>query len=82
MNITERIKNIKSDVEGDDWNGMATLSDVEFVACECITRNRRYEGCNLLTSFVLLTVFAKSKKREQYVLNLMSRLADAERVLA
>lgn len=81
MNINERILNLKSDISCKDVEGMATLSDLETVACECIVKGRRFEGCNLLTVFGRV-LGARGGKRDEWLKELTYRLDEAERVLA
>jgi hypothetical protein len=80
MDINKRIEFIKSDISCKDVTEMATLSDIEAVACECILRGRRPEGCNLLTVFGRVLA-SRGTKQDEWLKELSLRLEDAERVL-
>ena len=79
--MNERILNLKSDINCKDVEELATLSDLETVACACITKGRRYEGCNLLTVYGRV-MGSRGGKRDEWLKELMYRLEEAERVLA
>jgi len=81
MEITERIKNLKSDFTNDDWSGMATMIDVEHIACECIVGCHRVEGCNLLSAYIRLTANSNSKRLDIYLREVLFHLDAAELVL-
>lgn len=81
MKISERILNIKSDISCKDIESIATLSDIEAVACECITKGYKVEGCNLLTVFGRVLAY-RGGKRDEWMTDLKYRLEEAERVLA
>lgn len=66
MNISERIKNLKSDFSCKDYDSGATLSDVEAVAIACIKAGRNCEGTNLLTTYGRL-LEAKGKRKDEWL---------------
>lgn len=76
--LKKKFEFVKSDVVNDDWTGMATLSDVESIACECITTGRKHEGCILLESFTRLHT---NRKLPIYVREFLAHLDNAEKVL-
>jgi hypothetical protein len=82
MNISERIKNLRRDIINNDVECMATLSDLENVACECIKTNRKVEGCNLLVVYGRVLAMRGQQKRQEWLKELSLRLDEAERVLS
>lgn len=77
-NLKKKFEFIRSDINCDDWTGMATLSDVESIACECITTGHKHEGCILLESFTRLHV---NRKLPIYIREFLAHLDLAEKAL-
>jgi hypothetical protein len=83
-NLKKKFEFVRSDIRCQDITELATRSDVESIACECIMRGSKVEGCNLLTEFGrLLEVNSSSKKlSESKTRSFMMVLDDAEKRLS
>lgn len=79
--LKKKFEFVRSDMKCEDFTELATLSDIESIACECIKTNHNPEGCNLLVSFGKVLVSSPGKLPER-IKGFLLHLDDAERVLA